>query len=924
VNNETAHKQVSSPDINSNLMFSNDQDKIIYNSNSIDNNKYLIKSKSITGCLNKASLTKEVTDNVTSGHKRLRCNKNRINSISCGNEIHLNICDRSVADDDKGNEIIEDINDEFSKKTAARHSNRNRSNDTNRFSIENKFDNTLVLKNSDLIALKSVDTTINLTEKQTIDATISSSCSSTSNENNNEINVTKSDQTNEEKNIQNDTEWKFLNVNHKRNTNPFLNDFISKTTAAADGDEPTSSEPGANDMSVIENEIVKVILNNDENGRPFQSSLDRRLKILKSLQGSFCNDDCQEKSLLDSRGDSDELCNFETFEELQRSSSKQKISKNSKTPSNSRDKIKENLTSDFEIESPLDDPRFMMKSAIPSCLFERRDFYCPSQIINADCVLTREKKTFKFMKKSSALFNIPSFRKKSTLTLNHVNLDYPNKTLSSSVVERPNDTRYFVKFPAKAKYQLIKLGQKCKILSHQPPRIGNGRMTIIKTNTNHRQRYQHYNEINKSYKLDDFIRSTHLLSNAEEGHLCHNYEDYNPLDMDVGSDVNINEQQRSGPIYKNYKSEIDLTRNLTYLDTFLNENFEQNSPREESPNTKKNTRYKHKGLKSCSKNINYSNVIRRDQQSTTNMINDTNLNGIDESIDDDCRGRLFGDGNVTSSSFEYTAVPKEKKTREILQEIISGPTSSSLSSNDYASVYSGGSKETYESKLISTPEELVGYNDERLIEKQKKKQSQPIPEPNNSYLSEESEQFLLFDETNFLQIKNNMNKFHPDLYNSVPQFEDVNIIDFYENPQNCDFDTDTLVNSYAVESSTSNNRRQLLSSFKDRNSTHQDYLEHFQKQQLLTHHDHIRTDLNGYTMKNTFHRNIRPRTSTYSKHNKRENYNQSVGSANDLYDAQKLLQKSHSQSISPYVHPHRVIVSKSKRQKGEVVLEYEC
>lgn len=956
-NGETAGKQITN---NGSSMFSNNQDKIIYNSDSIDNNKNLIKSKSITGCLNEASGTKEVIDDVPSGDKRLRCNENRINSISYQNENenHLDICDRSVAGDDKGDGIIEDGNDEFSEQIAAGVANENRSaNDTNRFSMGNGIDDNVAdSKSPDLIAMKTT-TTVNTGEKRTIDTAISSSCSSTSNENNNEIIVIKGEAAGRSDESEDDPERKLLNVNHKRNTNPFLNDIYETTT---DGEPP-------NRMSIIENEVVKA-----DNHLDFVAASDPKLKILKMPHGPWI-EDCQDRSLLDYEGgDSDELCNSEIFG-IKENFSRQKSSATD-IESKSRDKFKRNATiceMNPSAASELindNDPSFIIKSAIPTCSFQRQDYKRPGEgntdIIDAE--QKREKKLFKLGKKSGNLFNIPSFGKtngRATPTLKHVNLHYPDKTCSSSsIVDYPNEKKYFGRFHTKAKYQLIKLGQKCKILTHHQPTAtlpaGNVRTTIIKTNTNHRQKYQHYNEINKSYQLDDFIRTTHLLNgNGGEDNLSHN-----ETETDSDGRQNANSDNRNSVIYKSYKSEIDLTRNLTYLDAFLNEHFERDSSspqptttiklateQSSSSHAKTNPRHKqHKRMKSCSKNINYSTTaIRHDQQPATTMINDTNFDGIDESIDDNCGGRQFCDGNVTSSSFEYTAVKGEKKTtttttRKDLQEIISGKsntTSSSLSSSDYASVYSGGSKEgripsDVKSKLISTPEESIEYYDASLVENQKNKQkrvrsrrsSQPIPEHTNAYQEEE---YLLFDEANFVELKNNMKKFHPDLYNSVPQFEDLNAIDFYENPQYHQYDGETLINPYASET-TPTNKRQLSSSYNDRSSIHhQDYLEHFQRQQLLGHDD-IDMDSNGYTMKNAFYSNMRPRTSTVSTHSKHNEpsrevyYNQSVGSANDLYDARKFPQKAHSQSITPYGHPHRVIVSKSKKQKGELVLEYEC
>lgn len=986
---ETEEQQITANNNNSNSKFSNNQDKIIYNSNSIDNNKNLIKSKSITGCLNDASATKEVVDNVSSSDKRLRSNENRINSISYQNENenHLNICDRSVAGKRIG--IIEDkIDDELSEQTAAGEANRNREGiDTNRFSMEKEIDSAVDMKIPDLIALKAdgktTISTVNLREKQTIDTTISSSCSSTSNENNNEIIVIKSEagHSNENENIQDEAmmEGKLLNVNHKRSTNPFLSD-IYQTSAG----ELAHSLPAATRTSLIENEIVKASTNDkryDGNDQPsgnayvdkaaVESLMEPRLKNSKMPEGSLTvarMEDCQDQNLLDyESGDSDELSNSEIFgiRESLTQKHNETTSVNDPMVAKSQKLRLRNATLTCANEAAAAviseiDPSFIIKSAIPTCSFQRQDYKRPGESTSetVDTIeVKREKKLFNLSKKSGNLFNIPSFGKtncKLTPILKHSNLHYPDKTCRSSVVDCPNEKKYFGKFHTKAKYQLIKLGQKCKILTHHyqptatlPSRLSNVQTTIIKTNTNHRMKYQYYNEINKSYQLDDFIRTTHLLNDNGEDNLSH----LDAGETDSEGHQNLSNDNRNSVVYKSYKSEIDLTRNLTYLDAFLNEHFERDplpttfkaTTAEHSSQAESNSRHKqHKRIKSGSKNFNFSTTtIRHDQKAA--MINDTNFDGIDESIDD-CEGRQFCDGNITSSSFEYTAMAKEKETNKDLQEIISGKsntTSSSLSSNDYASVYSSGSKEgrmqnDVKSKLISTPEESIEYYEGNLVEKHQNKQrvirnrrsSQPIPEHTNSCHENDGEQYLLFDEANFVELKNSMKKFHPDLYNSVPQFEDLSAIDFYKNPQYNQYDGETLINPYATEA-TPTNKRQLSSSYNDKSIHHQDYLEHFQQQQMLGHDD-IDMDSNRYAIKNALRNIRRPRTSTVSVHSKHNDpsreayYNQSVGSSNDLCDTRKVpQQKSVSQSITPYGgHPHRVIVS--KKQKGEVVLEYEC
>lgn len=503
-------------------------------------------------------------------------------------------------------------------------------------------------------------------------------------------------------------------------------------------------------------------------------------------------------------------------------------------------------------------------NTIPKCPFQRHD-YKKHETYDDNIEHTRDVKKFlKLSKKSSHLFG----KHRMVPSLKHVNLNYPNKTY----IENGSDKKYL----EKAKFQLIKLGQKCKILTHPQHSTStlpnrHIRTTIIKTNSNSHKKYQYYNEINKSYQLDDFIRSTHLLH--QHPRFDSVATSSSPMETPTAvvttteTSNTTNDNNNDSVIYKSYKSEIDLTRNLTYLDAFLNEHFEHES------NSPRNNNNSNKRIK-----IN-NGMMMIDEQRNNNNNND---------------------GNVTSSSFEYTAM--KKATKKDVQEIVSGK-SSSLSSSDYASVYSGGSGSKVSSndaktKLISTPEESIEYYDANVIRQNKQKRlrsrrsSQPIPEVTNSYQDSAA---VLFDEANFIELKNNMKKFHPDLYNSVPQFEDLNSVDFYENPQyplsyygdaddDDDDDGETLINPYARMNASPHH--------------HQDYLEHYQ-QQLLDGH--------------------RPRAMTHSNYNEkmaRDVYCNPTASTNDLHE--KFSSQYHRH------HPHRVIVSKSKKQKGEVVLEYEC
>lgn len=707
---------------------------------------------------------------------------------------------------------------------------------------------------------------------------------------------------------------------------------------------------------------------------------------------------------------------------------------------NGGQQIPDNCDIENEIPSTIDDNLAIVKSAIPTCSFERQDYGRPGERPHNvdDNTLLKKEQLHKYNKrllmtalslsnsqaninnnrKKGDLFHFPSFgssKNSKTPSLKNANLNYPNKTCNTDnvVVDcTANDKKYFEKIQSKAKYQLIKLGQKCKILNQSPAPgsstknpIGNVKTTIIKTNSNHRKKYQYYNEINKSYQLDDFIKSTNLLNeqNCDEFDLEPNDGNGNRGGGNGGRMFYGNEQslisnnnncnndgRKNSVVYKTYKSEIDLTRNLTYLDAFLNENFDR-EPAISSNTSKKLTKSKshsnhHKRAKSCSKNINY---MVNNESDAFNYNEDTNDANQKKSIN-------YGDDNVTSSSFEYQSTKDKKPRKDYQSELMSGEksgrsntTSSSLSSSDYASVYSGptnGSNTTNngngviganKTKLITTPEESLEYYDRNFVEysprptKKKTKSShndkrlfQSAAATTSSgsthnnpphYLNDEDldlnaidfdESLLLFDENNFVELKENLKKFHPNVYNSVPQFEELNAIDFYENPEYHQFngDTDQLFHPYE-------NKNQLSSSYNNRNSHPQDYLEHFniqQHQQLLSHDDTaIADDIHNKYSFGTSSRSKLPlsqATATTTAVAIARGvggggdyfYNSQTLSSNDIYSNRKYYTgatiaaavavppvPTPSSSSSSYV-PHRVIVSKSKKQKGELVLEYEC
>lgn len=1006
---------------------------ITNNSDSIDcNNKNLIKSKSITNCLTKDVIDGEVDvaalgdDNES---KISQCNESRVNSINYQSERFIHVDDtRQTEANLLKKQIDKEDEADNDEPLGYNGTERNDDDDTNQYSMRTKPTPKLAIEHSSTTTTTNIKSDFPVTDerddksmmmavsshgKQTA-AISSSSCSSsstTSNENNNEVVACKADRRkrncpieadasarNEPK--KNDDETKLLNVNHgqHQNTNPFLGleyDTMLTTDAEVpeapakldDEDEQLSCKGDSIEPSRLRKlkrpkQPSKEDFNNDELDITKNNGGRRRAATMTTM-GTYENDLSQATMLISNCNNGDN-------------------------------------TNSAAVSSHI------IKSAIPTRAFQRQDYLRPGEddksrdINNIEgCVVEgekREKKLFKLGKKSGNLFHIPTFGRASmscgkpmTPSMRHVSLHYPSKT--STIVDCSSEKRSLGSLPSRAKYQLIKLGQKCKILTHhhQPapittttttttttaaasmatmPRLGaHTRMSVIKTSKHQKRHY--YNEVNKSYHLDDFIRKTHLLNNMlanDEVDMDNDngYYDDDDDDAIVGYQFDCDEddcvQQRqqnmqscsNNVVYKSYKSEIDLTRNLTYLDAFLNEHFEPSSYKR-SPR-----QHRHKRTKSSTKNINYltKNVHRHNPKQqdesdifspSTTMINDGNFDDIDDMIEEQKRGQAsFCDGNVTSSSFEYSTVIKAggRKQQRDLQDLINvgrsittnTATSSSMSSSDYASVFSNGSKEATatKSKLISTPEEQhqeVESHDITKLAKVKKsrarRSSQPIPELTNA-IENENEQFLLFDDAKFSELKRSMKTLHPDLYNSVPHFEDINAVDFMNSTDAnfCHYNGDSdanalLINPFSVDTNSTSaiSKRQLSSSYNidSANIHHRDYLEHFQQQQMLGQQQKRSDGIDSSGYMAAFMRNgIRPRTSTYSSSSSSTNHHHNEISPDSLYQTQHNLlaspsdlygaRKVHSQSISSTSSygPHRVLVSKSKKQKGELVLEYEC
>ncbi|XP_035781136.1 filaggrin-2-like [Anopheles albimanus] len=140
---------------------------------------------------------------------------------------------------------------------------------------------------------------------------------------------------------------------------------------------------------------------------------------------------------------------------------------------------------------------------------------------------------------------------------------YPNArpALATGPGKRTSGER---KYFSKAKSQFLKLGQKCRLLT-----VAGNRSTAA-TGPGPGGNIS-------SYNLDDLIKATAKYEQSES--------------------ANLSQQQI---VYKSYKSELDLTKNLAYLDSFLNEAFEE---RGSGPMTAAPVR--HKRAKSCSKSLHH-------------------------------------------------------------------------------------------------------------------------------------------------------------------------------------------------------------------------------------------------------------------------------------------------------------------------------
>lgn len=229
--------------------------------------------------------------------------------------------------------------------------------------------------------------------------------------------------------------------------------------------------------------------------------------------------------------------------------------------------------------------------AIPTCPFQRQDYTKPDDEFQTDYNFIDNKANKKSKRDKKDIFGFAFSKVKQSGSndtgissnlvadtpvasqhhpqktnvpyLHKLNISYPNKTQLSGIGMLPKDDR---KYFDRTKKSLIRIGQKCGLrLSRSPEKGVMGGPPLQ--------------------------QSSHRL-----------------LAIDAKGDANGLLVQRVQ--YKSYRSELDLTKNLHYLDAFLNENFENLSKSQESHSIGKVSRrketiksYGHKRAKSYTKNL---------------------------------------------------------------------------------------------------------------------------------------------------------------------------------------------------------------------------------------------------------------------------------------------------------------------------------
>lgn len=247
-----------------------------------------------------------------------------------------------------------------------------------------------------------------------------------------------------------------------------------------------------------------------------------------------------------------------------------------------------------------------------------------------------------------------------TPRLKKLNINYPNRTQLIDDAERVHRDEPNV-FD-KTKKSLIKIGQKCGLKWQKSPE--------------------------RKYNGAHPRRSSYTAIDTTRPHGAHG-----PMTTTTTVTTTTMSNRIAKAPYKSYRSEIDLTRKLNYLDAFLNENFaELSQPHSSSHSIGKYTsnhhpsmRYdgiaiasNHKRTKSCTKAI---DLRYGAYESSRNRLADGGGDFDKTKHSHFASGRDDIAGPPFAAAAAYISSSCERSGK-------SHTTSSSLSSSDYASVYS--------------------------------------------------------------------------------------------------------------------------------------------------------------------------------------------------------------------------------------------
>lgn len=520
---------------------------------------------------------------------------------------------------------------------------------------------------------------------------------------------------------------------------------------------------------------------------------------------------------------------------------------------------------------------------IPTCPFQRQDYLKPDDDdteIDSNNIDANPTKKSKREKKD--LFGFSLHRDKCggkiVPSIKKFNISYPYKAKNSDDMSMKDaDKKLFKK-------SLIKIGQKCGLRLSKSPE---------------KRSFEQHNERTKVLENHCDMAASTSTSSATHPNESH-----------------------TKAAYKSYKSEIDLTRNLHYLDAFLNENFDKISQPKGSCSIGKISRrkkYGHKRTKSCSKNIDYDNEFSNFEFDVSGDTVDTNLlplslptkNGITLFQDEDNLKITFPASTTTSSyyyrhnnlrlkqqtnvsssdSFSTYNSKKSKVHTKPAKEIIysmesangdksgkSNTTSSSLSS-DYASVYSPSGSSYLP---CADHRQKTSYDQQQLDLIEKQLQMNAATSSSSSSRYEKRSHNNSTD--NFLNVDK---PFLPPT--TLPHSSKHHSIDHFEITQPDIHD-------------------KIKYQYENQLPYHEDYLKHYQQ-------------LSKSTVGSI---------SNFPSHNPYTNYrntSMSNGSSYGHHHYQTNATTTGTTVVTPTQnqnYSHRVIVSKSRKQRGEVVLEYEC